>query len=124
MPSNIADFLELEDEDFDLDEAMEYMRDMRVETDPHAQLIKYLAKLDKKIKNYIRTYGQVPQVKNVRTDIIPKKNTKRVVVAKVEILAGKVLAMGQPEISKMILDLVEEKENTPEIKFIYEDLVY
>ena len=124
MTANIAYFLELEDEDFDLNEAMEYYRDMKVEIAPYEDRGKYLKKLDKRIKDYIKSHGQVPLVSNVRTDIIPRKPTKRVIVAKVEILAGKVLAMGHPDISQLILDLVEEKENTPAIKFIFEDLKY
>ena len=124
MTKNIAYFLELEDGEFDLDEAMEYYRDMKVESAPYEDHAKYLAKLDKRIKEYIKASGQVPQVSNVRTDIIPKKPTKKVDVVKTEILAGKVLAMGQLEISQMILDLIEEKPNRPAIKFVFEDLVY
>lgn len=124
MPDNIAYFLELEDEDFDLNRAMKYYRDMKVELFAYEEQSKFFKKLETRIKNYIKASGQLPQVSKVRTDVIPKKDTKKVNVTKTEILAGKVLAMGHPEISQMILDLVESKPNRPAIKFVFEDLAY
>lgn len=124
MNKNIAYFLELENGEFELNEAVEFLRDMRVELAPHTALNKYLGKLETKIKDYMRDTGQVPVVDKVKAQVIPKKNTKRIEVFAVELLAQDLTLEGHGDIADRLLHLIVEKENTPAVKFTYEDLTF
>jgi hypothetical protein len=124
MAENIGYYLDLEDEDFDLDGATKLLRDMRVELAPYRDRDKYLAKLEKRIKGYIRDTGQAPQVKGLRMDIIPKRDSEFVTVKDTQLLAGALIAEGQKDIADRVMALVKTKPNTPAIKFIYEDIEY
>lgn len=123
MDKNIAYFLELENGEFELNEAVEFLRDMRVELAPQAAIGKYLGKLEKKIKDYMRDTGQMPVVDKVKAQVVLKKNTKKIEVFAVELLAQDLTLEGHGDIADRLLHLIVEKENTPAVKFTYEDLV-
>lgn len=123
MNKNIAYYLELENGEFELNEAVSFLRDMRVELAPHTALSKYLGKLELKIKNYMRETGQVPVVDKVKAQVILRKPTERIEVMAVKLLAQDLKLEGHEDIADRLLHLIVEKKNTPAVKFTYEDLV-
>ena len=70
----ISDYLDLEDEDFDINEATEFLRDAKIELSASIEASRLLTKLESKIKKYMLAYGEVPDVKDVEAKIMPKKD--------------------------------------------------
>lgn len=124
MKKNIAYYLELENGDFDLDEAMAFLRDMVVETAQYEDLIKYRRKLEKKIKDFMKETGQTPVVDRVQTQVIKKRPTQRVEIVLLKSLAADVRREGHPDIAERILGCIMEVEYRPSVKFTYEDLKF
>ncbi len=122
MADNIAFFLETPDDAFDLDAAMAYFRDMKVELVAYEAQSKYLAKLEKRIKIYIKTYGQIPDVDKVETKIIQRKGSAFVDLVVLKGLAADIRREGHPKIADRILDCIYESKNAPAIKFIFDEL--
>lgn len=122
MTENISFFLETPDDMFDLDAAMVFYRDMKVEIAAYEAQSKYLAKLDKRIKDYIKTYGQLPNVDKVETKIIQRKGSSFVDLVVLKGLAADIRHEGHPDIADRILDCIYEKGGVPAIKFIFDDL--
>jgi len=71
---NTADYLELSDEEFDIDEATEHLRDVKLELAYTIEVNKVIGKLETRIKNYMKTYGVLPQVEGVKAAITQPKD--------------------------------------------------
>ena len=122
MKKNIAYFLELENGEFNLDEAVAFYRDMKVEIAHHETLLKFLGKLDKKIKDFIKETGQMPQVDNVRTQVIPKRPTQKAEIVLLKSLCGDLRREGHEDIANRIMGCIVEVPNKPAVKFTFADL--
>ena len=70
----ISDYLELEDDEFDIDEATEFLRDAKIELSASLEASRLLLKLESKIKKYMLAYGEVPDVEDVEAKITPRKD--------------------------------------------------
>ena len=124
MKKTIAYFMELENGEFDLDEAVEFLRDMVVETAQYEDLIKFRKKLEKKIKDYMKATGQAPEVSRVQTQFITKRPTERVEIVLLKGLAADVRREGHEDIADRILNCIVEIQYRPSVKFVYEDLKF
>jgi hypothetical protein len=74
MTINTADYLALDDEEFDINEATAHLRDMRQELAYHIEVNKVLNKLESRIKSHMKAYGEVPDVEGVEAKISPVKD--------------------------------------------------
>lgn len=59
---NLSYFLNADEDDFDVEEAIEFIRDMKIELAIYYARIEGLQKLEKKCKEYIRATGEIPDV--------------------------------------------------------------
>lgn len=74
MSINTADYLELDDDEFDVNEATEHLRDVKQELAYQIEVAKTLTKLESRIKSYMKTYGEVPDVEGVKASITQPKD--------------------------------------------------
>jgi len=94
MTINTADYLELDDDEFDIDEATEHLRDMKQELAYHIEVGKVLTKLENRIKSYMKTYGEVPDVEGVKAAITQPKDRLVVKNGMVPMLYAFMMGMG------------------------------
>lgn len=71
---NIASFLDLEDDDFNINEATEFLRDMKIELSASIETTRMLGKLETRIKQHMLAYGEVPDVSGVEAKITQRKD--------------------------------------------------
>ena len=71
---NTADYLELSDDEFDIDEATEHLRDVKLELAYTIEVNKVIGKLESRIKSYMKAYGVIPQVEGVKAAISQPKD--------------------------------------------------
>lgn len=76
--ATIADFLELDDDEFDINEACEFYRDVSIELSSSLEFARTLKKLESRIKSYVKEYGEMPNVSGINLKIINKNETLRV----------------------------------------------
>jgi hypothetical protein len=69
----IADFLELEEDEFDIDEATEFLAAVKIELAGTLEVASTLKKLESRIKRHMLDTGEVPNVEGVEAKIMPKK---------------------------------------------------
>jgi hypothetical protein len=62
---NLSYFLSADEDDFDVEEALAFLHDMKIELAIYYARIEGLQKLEKKCKEAIRATGEVPDVENV-----------------------------------------------------------
>jgi len=65
MSKSISDYLNCPLDKLDLEEALEFVRDMKIELAMYYARIEALQKLEAKIKEGIRESGEIPEVKGV-----------------------------------------------------------
>lgn len=71
--SKIAAMLEYEDDEFNVNEAAELLRDVSVELSHELEIGRTLGKLEKRIKDHMKETGEMPDVPGVTATITPKK---------------------------------------------------
>jgi hypothetical protein len=69
----LADFLELEEDEFDIDEATEFLAAVKIELAGTLEVASTLKKLESRIKKHMLDTGEVPNVEGVEAKIMPKK---------------------------------------------------
>ena len=74
MTINTAQFLELDDDEFDIDEATQHLRDVKQELAYTIEVNIVIGKLESRIKSYMKTYGVMPQVEGVVASITQPKD--------------------------------------------------
>lgn len=74
MTINTAQFLELDDDEFDIDEATQHLRDVKQELAYTIEVNRVIGKLETRIKTYMKTYGVMPQVEGVEAAIFQPKD--------------------------------------------------
>lgn len=111
---NTADYLELDDDEFDINEATEHLRDMKQELAYHIEVGRVLTKLEVRIKNYMKTYGEVPDVKGVEAKITQPKDRLVVKNGMVPMLYAFMTGMGVTQ--ENMNEYFEVKQPGPSIR--------
>lgn len=111
IANKIFDVLSLDDDDFDINEAAELLRDLKVELAMELEISRSLTKLEKRIKDYMKAYGEIPDVDGVTAKITPKKPVLVIKRGQLKNLYAYLTGRGEIE----ALDYFEEKQYEPAI---------
>ena len=114
MTINTAQFLELSDDEFDIDEATQHLRDVKQELAYTIEVNKVIGKLESRIKSYMKTYGVMPQVEGVEAKISPVKD--RLVVKNGMVPMLYAFMMGMNVTKENMDEYFEVKQSGPSIR--------
>jgi hypothetical protein len=74
----IADYIELDEDEFDVNEAIQFVVDIRAEMALFIENIRMLDKLENRIKKHIKDTGEMPDVDGAKIKVIHKKEQLRI----------------------------------------------
>lgn len=111
VSNKISDTIELDDNEFDINEAVELLRDLKIELAMELEIGRSLTKLEKRIKDYMKLYGEIPDVDGVTAKITPKKPT--LVIKRGQLTNLYAYLSGRDDINA--LNYFEEKQYAPAI---------